>query len=278
MCISAPNGEVLSDFGLAGAKALPLPGGEGRSWRVGDAVLKPVASSIAAEYVAELFADLPGSSSVRVPRPVRTASGRWVSHGWAAWWWLAGQTGIGCWREIVEAGTALHAMLKPVARPAFLDARDDFWAVGDRVAWGELPLVIEHEELRAAAIEFSAHLQPCEDPAQLVHGDLTGNVLVAQGLAPAVIDMSCYWRPPSWALAVVAADALAWEGAELEVVAFVPGPQPLAMLARAALYRLVTSDRHASAIRFERQSYLTISAAAYDRIVDALRTVGRPDR
>ena len=47
-----------------------------------------------------------------------------------------------------------------------------------------------------------------------MHGDLTGNVLFARGLPPAVIDFSPYWRPVGFASAVVVGDALLWEGAD----------------------------------------------------------------
>jgi uncharacterized protein (TIGR02569 family) len=274
----APDGEVLADFGLAGARPSLLPGGEGRSWRARDAVLKPVTNTAAAEYVAELLASLPESHAVRVPRPVRTTLDRWLSHGWAACSWLEGEPSIGRWRDIVAAGTALHALLKDAPRPAFLDDRDDVWAIGDRVAWQEQPLVIEHAELRASALRFAARLRPCEEAAQLVHGDLTGNVLLADGLPPAVIDVSCYWRPPSWALAIIAADALAWHSAGPDVIALLPGPDPVALVARAALYRLATSDRHAATLSSDRQPYVAYNAAAYDRVADMLHMLDHPSR
>jgi hypothetical protein len=47
----------------------------------------------------------------------------------------------------------------------------------------------------------------------LVHGDLLGNALFDDGLPPAIIDWPSYWRPASWAAAVVVADALCWFGA-----------------------------------------------------------------
>jgi uncharacterized protein (TIGR02569 family) len=270
----APDDAVLADFGLAGLRPLSLPGGEARSWRVGDVVLKPVGSIAAARYVAELLASLPESDAVRVPRPVRTVSGGWVSRGWGACRWLPGQPATDRWPDVVAAGTALHVLLRDAPRPAFLDDRDDVWAIGDRVAWGEQPLDIEHRVLRGTAMELAAQLRPCVEAAQLVHGDLTGNVLLAEGLPPAVIDMSCYWRPPSWALAVVAADALAWHGAGPEVLTLVPGPAPVAAVARAALYRLVTTDRHASTLaESDRRPYLARNASAYQRVIGLLHTV-----
>ena len=74
-----------------------------------------------------------------------------------------------------------------------------------------------------------------------MHGDLTGNVLFADGLPPAVIDFSPYWRPPAFASAVVVADALVWEGADeriLDAVAHVEHVEQF--LLRALIYRAVT--------------------------------------
>ena len=76
---------------------------------------------------------------------------------------------------------------------------------------------------------------------QLVHGDLTGNVLFHPDLPPAVIDLSPYWRPSAFASAVVVADALAWEGAGLELIdAAADEPDFGQCLVRALLFRIVT--------------------------------------
>jgi len=58
---------------------------------------------------------------------------------------------------------------------------------------------------------LAAALEPVEARSQLIHGDLTGNVLFAEHLPPAIIDLSPYWRPTSFASAIVIADALVWE-------------------------------------------------------------------
>jgi prepilin-type processing-associated H-X9-DG protein len=83
-------------------------------------------------------------------------------------------------------------------------------------------------------------------PAQLIHGDLGGNVLFADGEPPAVIDFSPYWRPAGLALAVAAVDAPMWDGADpaiLGQLAVQAGYDPAdfsQLLARALVYRLVT--------------------------------------
>ncbi|MEK8145735.1 hypothetical protein NKH18_44060 [Streptomyces sp. M10(2022)] len=69
------------------------------------------------------------------------------------------------------------------------------------------PLLLRLQSLREAV----------DAPDRLVHGDLTGNVLFAPGLSPAVIDFSAYWRPVAYADAVVAVDGLLWHGADREL-------------------------------------------------------------
>jgi prepilin-type processing-associated H-X9-DG protein len=89
-------------------------------------------------------------------------------------------------------------------------------------------------------------LRPVRLPRQLIHGDLGGNVLFADGEPPAVIDFSPYWRPAGLALAVAAVDALMWSGADpaiLGQLAAQAGYRPAGfsrLLARALVYRLVT--------------------------------------
>lgn len=78
-------------------------------------------------------------------------------------------------------------------------------------------------------------------PSQLVHGDLTGNVLFAEGLLPAVIDFSPYWRPIGYAAGIVVADALVWEGADETLLAAVEHVDDFPQyLLRALVYRAVT--------------------------------------
>jgi uncharacterized protein (TIGR02569 family) len=142
---------------------------------------------------------------------------------------------------VVAAGERLHHVLTGESRPDFLDRRDDPWSVADRVAWGEVTLD------DADAVPYLSRLLACAGTAshlhaQLVHGDLTGNVLLARGLPPAVVDLSPYWRPTGYASAVVVADALVWEGADDTLVETLGHVAELGKhLARALAFRLVTS-------------------------------------
>ena len=78
-------------------------------------------------------------------------------------------------------------------------------------------------------------------PAQLIHGDLGGNVLFAPGQPPAMIDFSPYWRPAGLALAIAAVDALTWSGADPAILGeLADQPELGQLLARAHVGRLVT--------------------------------------
>ncbi|MFB4422768.1 phosphotransferase [Streptomyces sp. QL37] len=208
---AVPPRPVLDAFGVEGPP-VPLAGGQGRSVLVGGYVFKPAEGAEAeAEWGASLFEELPADSGFRTPRPLRAADGRSVVDGWTASGFLTGEPGPqGRWAELLRAGRAFHAALRPCPRPAFLERRVHPWAVADRVAWGEQDV----EVIEELAAPFSALLElrrPVrQDAAQLIHGDLTGNVLFAAHEPPAVIDFSPYWRPPPFAEAVVIADGLLW--------------------------------------------------------------------
>jgi uncharacterized protein (TIGR02569 family) len=189
-----PSAAVLAAFGLQGGLA-PLSGGQGRSWLVGLTVLKPLSMPLSAlRWQAELLTKLDGRDDLRVSLPLRTTDGDWTSHGWTAWRYQPGVHQRGRWHEIVAVGERLHAALRDEPEPAFLADRTDPWAIADQVAWAELPAedYIQTKHLN----RLIQSLRPAHVPAQLVHGDLTGNVLFHSQLPPLVIDLSPYWRPP----------------------------------------------------------------------------------
>ena len=174
--------------------------------------------------------------------PLRSPDGELVVDGWTAWPLLAGRRAER-WPEIVAVGERFHRALASVERPAeVLDARTDGWARADRVAWGELAAG------RFAAVPEVARLvaarRSVDAVSQLVHGDLSGNVLFADGLPPAVIDFSPCWRPPAYASTIVLSDAVLWHGAEVELLSTIADDQ---FLVRALLFRLLSERDPAAA-------------------------------
>lgn len=142
---------------------------------------------------------------------------------------------------MIAVGERLHAAIANVPRPALIARRTDRWALGDRVAFGELPAAaFTHVEHLPRLVEA---LRPVDARSQLVHGDLTGNVLFHESLPPAVIDFAPYWRPPAFAAAVVVGDALLWEGADDSLLAAVAHVEDFPQyLLRALIYRAVVDE------------------------------------
>ena len=236
-----PPRAAIEAFGLAGT-ALPFAGGRGNAWRVGELVLRPVDhGEPPLDWQAEILGSI-ATNEFRLSVPRRTLDGALACEGWCAWEFVEGVHEEGRWREIIAVGELFHEALAEVAEPDFIGRRSDPWAIGDRVAWGDLPAGSFTQVKHLA--DLVAVRRPLDSGRQLVHGDLTGNVLFAEALAPAIIDFSPFWRPPAYASAIVVADALIWEEADeslLEAVAHIPNfPQFLvrALIMRAVVDRL----------------------------------------
>jgi Phosphotransferase enzyme family len=261
---------VLASFGAqtgADTAPVPLPGGQGSAWRAGQLVLKPAGDPRVARWTAGLYLSLSGyrDPGFRVPRPLRCragdgTAGDWVAEdretgAWVAWQWLPGEPASWAgrspfWPRLIAASRAFHAALAGWPAPSWLGTDGSQWTVGDQVAWGERDpasvLAATPAPLNGQLRSLLAARRPVPLPAQLIHGDLGGNVLFADGEPPAVIDFSPYLRPAGLALAVAAVDALMWGGADPAILGPLAsqaetGPGGFGqLLARALAYRLVT--------------------------------------
>ena len=144
------------------------------------------------------------------------------------------------WGDVILTGDRFHKAIENLPRPPFLDNRsDDPWSLGDFVAWEEIEPPFANKRLT----ELLRMRSPIVTTSQLIHGDLTENILFAEGLSPAVIDFSPYWRPVGFASAIVVADAVCWRDADpsglFKHVSHVEHfPQ---LLIRALVYRMVTT-------------------------------------
>ncbi len=221
--------------------------GRGRTWAAGAVVLKPIDNEAEATWIAEFAAMLP-QRGFRLALPIAARDGRWVVEGWAAWTRLEGEHSTTRWPELLEAASAFHEAASSVPKPEFIDRQGrvmasplDCWRFADRIVWGEAPVgdlvgVRHVEPLLQARRELDL-------PSQLIHGDLVGNVLFADGMPSAIIDLSLYWRPVGYSAALVVGDALAWEGASQDIVQllenFADWPQ---LLLRAVLFRVLVNE------------------------------------
>ena len=256
-----PSARVLDLFAVPD-DVEHLPGGVGGSFRAGDLVLSPGRDAAVMAWLAPVLARLAVAleedreSRLRLALPIPARDGSIVVDGWAATRFepdLEPCTDLGITRR---AGRLLHARLDERVREPHpsLAARSDRWALAERMAFGELELSGD-----AGAVELAeqalAGCTPDESPRQLVHADLSGNVLTDPSGAAFVVDFSPAWRPVGWAEAVCVLDSVIDLGAHPLALASVE-PQDL----RRAIAFRVLSDRPAD---------LPVYSAALERLLNS---------
>ncbi len=186
----------------------------------------------------------------------------------------------GRWHELLAAGRAFHAAVRHERRPEFLQRRQHRWAVADRLAWGEASAdpVPELEPVLAKLVPLVQAPTRGEVP-QVVHGDLAGNVLFAPGLPPAIIDFSPYWRPTTYAAAIVAVDGVLWFGADSTSLRQVADEAcSTTPLVRAIIFRLIALNERS---RFDRSALdelpIFLNAASAIERLHVSSPIRRPD-
>ncbi|EEP81630.1 predicted protein [Uncinocarpus reesii 1704] len=261
-----PPPHILAAFGLRGTPQR-LPGGQGQSYQVGDAVLKPVdGEEEEAEYISRLQEVLlrqKKTPGYRLAEPIPATTASEKGYGYVVDGWGATRLIPDCaddpdgrgrrWNGILHAGREFHADLVAAVhkRPAFIAARTHRWAKGDRIAWSEEPKDnIQIAPRFRGSFDRLVQLQRPVDAdslhCQLVHGDLAGNVLFSKSdprATPAIIDLSLYWRPVEYSEAIVIADGLIWHGEGEDLVHLLGTEEfQLQMLVRALIFRIVASS------------------------------------
>jgi uncharacterized protein (TIGR02569 family) len=245
-----PSLLAVRAFGVRQDRLRRLPGGQGQAWSDGRLVLKPVGFAPEHSWVCEVYAAW-DDGDVRVPEPVaprRFDGVRWSADGWGAHVFVTGrETELP--REVAlvkEASDAFHRYVADLPRPHFIELRDDPWSFGDRVAWEGAEPAGDAEHLTVIE-RLRGHLASVKDPAQVIHGDILPNVLLSDGLPPAVIDWPPYFRPAGLARAIAATDAVTFRSAPLSLLdEWRYGEDWSQLLVRALLFRLATTGFFAS--------------------------------
>ncbi|MCF3939877.1 MULTISPECIES: TIGR02569 family protein [Gordonia] len=257
-----PPEHVLNTFGLTAHPPIQMGDSWVGGWRVGEVVLSLVPDHARAAWSASVRESL-YVEGLRIARPFRATDGRYVVSGWRADTYIAGAPEPRH-DEVVLVADRLHAATATLDRPRFLlqspappHTDVDVFTAADRAAWEDVPLRTARaagmgeptspdgaqsvEMLKTlATLRKNVSLQ-----SQVVHGDLFGTVLFAGAAAPGITDIVPYWRPASWASAVVVVDSLAWGGADDDLVRrWADQPEWPQMMLRATMFRLAVHALH----------------------------------
>lgn len=257
-----PPNHVLNTFGLTAHPPIAMGDSWAGGWRVGEVVLSLVPDHARAAWSATVRENL-YVDGLRIARPFRATDGRYVVSGWRADTYIAGAPEPRH-DEVVSVADRLHEAIAGIERPRFLLQQPapphtdvDVFAAADRAAWEDVPL----RSARAAGMTEPTSPDGQESidalrtlatlrrevtlTSQVVHGDLFGTVLFAGAAAPGITDIVPYWRPASWAAAVAVVDALAWGGADEELVRrWADQPEWPQMMLRATMFRLAVHALH----------------------------------
>lgn len=257
---AGPPIQVLQAFGIS-RPATPLSGGRNLCFAAGNVVFKPSDDDAESQWVGQLLSKLsdsqPTDANYRIvkPRPLANDATTFVYEGWTAFGLLPGRDGpTGHFADLLQISQSFHHDVAALVseKPSFIGKRGHRWDEADLVTWNEKDLddvpAVNAELLAyfdAPLTELQRMMKPLTSdvPSQLIHGDLTGNVLFDDegGAPPGIIDVVCYWRPAAYAEAIVVADGLAWHAQGRDLVELYGTDElRLQLLVRALYWRCIT--------------------------------------
>ncbi|KAH6880698.1 phosphotransferase family protein [Thelonectria olida] len=254
--MSRPPSDVLQAFGVT-TEPVPIDEGRGLCFRAGGTVLKPSDDDEVAEGIARLTESLIAlqPTEYRLSKPIKPRDhDGFVYKQWTAWTFLEGEAvPVGNFDKILKACRALNRDLATLHKepPDFLRRITNRWTEADLVTWHRKDLgrvrnvhgkVLYWIRSQLDALTMMMRFSNHEFTEQLIHGDLTGNVLFDEhNPVPGIIDLTLYWRPAEYAEAIVIADGLIWHDQRRRLVElYGTSSRRLYLLCLALYWRILT--------------------------------------
>ncbi|MCM3038119.1 hypothetical protein M3201_00180 [Paenibacillus motobuensis] len=235
------SNEILNSFNLSG-DIIPLIGGQNTAARVGNAVLKPVDDRHHGEWLLNIIYNLK-PQGYRLSKPIKSIYGTFVYRGWACTQYEMGKDTKGRIEEKLQISRLFHQDLSSINFQDF-PYTENPWSKGHRIAWQidelsrDLPREIQEiiiSLLRIVSLKKQYN-------TQIVHGDLSGNILFDEVLSPLVIDFSPTIAPVEYAEAILVCDCIAWQGSKVSEIDLLPNDKLYReMIIRAIIFRLTVS-------------------------------------
>jgi hypothetical protein len=231
--------EIIYAFNLNG-EIEPLSGGQNTSVKVKNFVLKPVDNNVQYyEWLLNIINEL-NPHGYRVSKPVRNNTGTFVYKDWGCTHYEPGKHREGNIKEKLKVARMFHSDL---ASKSFSDIprTEDPWSKSHRIAWQreKLPMSLSKLAVRILG-ELLSKLRLKDDyKVQIVHSDLSGNILFDEVLDPLVIDFSPTIAPAEYAEAILVCDSIAWQGSSTSEIELICHSEfSIEMILRAIVFRL----------------------------------------
>ncbi|KKI90132.1 hypothetical protein WQ54_23835 [Bacillus sp. SA1-12] len=230
--------EVIHSFNLKG-KIEQLSGGQNTSLKVDHAVLKPVEDVHHYEWLLSVLNNII-PKSYRLSKPFRSQEGTFVNEGWICTRFEQGKEVNGRIEEKLKVAKLFHQDLSTVDYSDFPHVENP-WTKAHRIAWqkDELPMDI-HPKTEDIIMELLKKVQlKNQYNVQIVHADLSGNILFDEVLPPLIIDFSPTIAPIEYAEAILVCDCIAWQKSKISELELLPNNNTYReMMIRAVLFRL----------------------------------------
>lgn len=231
--------DILYAFNLDG-EINSLNGGQNTSIRVKDAVLKPVGNNVQFYEWALNVLNKINPHEYRLSKPIKSIIGTYVYKGWCCTRYEPGKHMDGNVKQKLDVSRFFHQDLADINFINFPKA-DDLWSVSQRIAWQKenLPQNISKETFKILK-ELISRVKLKENyEVQIIHSDLSGNILFDKTLDPLIIDFSPIIAPVEYAEAILVCDCIAWQGSPISEIGLICHSEfNIEMILRAVIFRL----------------------------------------
>jgi hypothetical protein len=229
---------ILKSFNLEG-EPIPVEGGQNTSVKVHNAILKPVEEKEYYEWSLKLIDNIT-PISYRISKPYKNKSGSYVSSNWICNRYESGNEVDGSIEKKLKVSRLFHQDLSKFEINDFPEPNNP-WAKGHRISWQVEPLPSEFTMISKEIINelllmirLKRHYN-----VQIIHGDLSGNILFDDRYDPLIIDFSPTIAPVEYAEAILVCDCIAWQGSNISELNLLPNNELYReMMIRAVIFRL----------------------------------------
>ena len=212
--------EIFDIFGLSG-KVEQLDGGQGKSVRVGDFVVKPIEEIGKYSWVGSVLEPL-DFRDLYLSKPIRSKLENFVEQGFGVTQYIEGQFEVGRLEEKLTVCNQLNEIIQLIEKPEEWYSWSSPWQQATQMAWNNMSFTDTTDIKSLKLIEsLKDHYQTISLDTQLIHSDISGNILF-NDQHPVIIDFSPEFRSRKYSEALLVTDSIAWYQEPLASIYAIP--------------------------------------------------------